>query len=368
MDILKLKDSTSSELPRRVVSSVKTKTQFNYFRLSEDVNEHQRGEASSPTTTTMPKTSTVSSTFREEPLLIDLSPDPPVLSASNTLKPQPLYQQPIEPFVPLADQSRLYANYPSPTSPVAATPILPHAAESTYGSHFYSEVPIEPTTPTFTPPSSKGVSPARPIVTEELKKKRDEAFDWLGQALGELTLSKSSGSNQHNYDCITPISVQASVKPTTYGFEDNFSVAAEPSVHQIAASTSPNGYFRQQQLQRQNPNEIETSRQPFYPKPGIWTDEPSTRNNPPSASQVYALPGPSRMPVVQTAHVRPFMMTNPSAPSLEAVDGRQFSSILYQVQLSTPWASEPEIKQALVIHNGNVTEAVRFLQVEKLYR
>ena len=73
------------------------------------------------------------------------------------------------------------------------------------------------------------------------------------------------------------------------------------------------------------------------------------------------------MSAVQTAHVRPFMVAiNPPVPHVD--DGGRTSSLLNQVELSTPWASEAEIKQALAIHNENVFEAVRFLQVEKLYR
>lgn len=373
MDILKLKDSTL-ESPRRVIGAVKTKTQFNYFRLSEDIIEPRASGASSPAIN--PIINTISSTSREEPLLIDLSPDLPVSSAADPFKSQPFYQQLIEPLVTLPDQNRLYANYPSPSSPeIATTTITPTASDSLYGPHYYSEVPIEPTSPAFTPPSSKGTSPARPIVTEEFKKKRDEAFDWLGQALGEMTLSKPSGSHHPNYDCITPISAKPAAKPAahTYGFEDNFSVSTEPAINPSTVnSTSPNGYFRQQQFQRQNHDQIEAARQPFYPKPGVWTDDMSTRSNPSSTSQLYTLPGSSRMAAsVQTAHVRPFIMANPfphsAPPIVEVPDGRA-SSLLQLVQSTTPWASEAEIKQALVINNGNVTEATRFLQVEKLYR
>lgn len=367
MDILKQKDPTSvPESPRRIIGAVKTKTQFNYFRLSEDVLEQQAvATASAPTTNAAPA--------REEPLLIDLSPDLPASSAIPTPNPtQPFYQQLTEPLVALPDQNRLYANYPSPSSPeLTASVPKTNGAEPIYSPHYYSEVPIEPSTPTFTPPSSKTTSPARPIVTEEFKKKRDEAFDWLGQALGEMTLSKSTGSsNSRHYQCISPVSGQQQSKSTahSYGFEDNFSVSMESVVRPpMATSTSPNGYLRHQQqpftqFQRQNSDQIEAARQPFYPKPGIWTEEPS-HIDPSSGSHIYALPGPSRMSSVQTAHVRPFMVAN--APHVE--DGRA-SSLLNQVQLSTPWATEPEIKQALVIHNGNTLEAIRFLQVEKLYR
>ena len=365
MDILKQKDpTTASESPRRIVGAVKTKTQFNYFRLSEDLIEQQAvATAAAPVTNAAPP-----STSREEALLIDLSPDPPASSAIPKAT-QPFYQQLTDPLVLLPDQNRLYANYPSSSSPeitaaaASASASVTNEAESVYSPHYYSEVPVEPTTPTFTPPPSKTTSPARPIVTEELKKKRDEAFDWLGQALGEMTLSKSAGSsNSGHYSCISPISGQQQLKHAahSYGFEDNFSVAMESTVRlPPATSTSPNGYPRH--FHRQNPDQIEAARQPFYPKPGIWTEQPSHF---PSAPPMYALPGPSKMSSVQTAHVRPFMMA--SAPHGE--DGRAASFLMSQVQLSTPWATESEIKQALVIHNGNALEAIRFLQVEKLYR
>lgn len=379
VDILKMKDPTSIESPRRVIgAAVKTKTQFNYFRLNDDVMEPQGGSASP---VSMPNTNQpISSSSREESLLIDLSPDTPV-STSAAPTPLPFYQQLIEPLVALPDQNRLYANYPSPLpaapdTPITTTSLVTSAAESVYSPHYYSEVPLEPTTPTFTPPPSQNTSPARPVVTEELKKKRDEAFDWLGQALGEMTLSQSNGSNPRNYQCISTVSGQQSSKAkaeNVYGFEDDFSVAMGSSVQTatVASTSSANGYHRIQQLQRQNQDQTqEAARQPIYPKPGIWTDESSSLLYPPScpsSQQIYALPGPSRMSAVQTAHVRPFMVAiNPSVPHVD--DGGRTSSLLNQVELSTPWASEAEIKQALVIHNGNVFEAVRFLQVEKLYR
>lgn len=340
MDILKLKDSAaSSEIPRRVVSAVKSKTQFSYFRLNEDVTE-QHSRASSPTTKT--NTAAPPAAPKEEPLLIDLSPDPPSLlpTTQPLLKPQPLYQPLTEQqLLNAADQNRIYANYPSPSSPEIPAPTT--TQDQIYSSHYYSEVPIEP----MSPPLSKNASPAKPVVNEELKKKRDEAFDWLGEALGEITLSKSSARQ-----CITPLisgQQQLEVKPKTYGFEDNFSTATLPS----------SGI---QQFQRQTQDQIDAARQPFYPKPGVWTDHT------PTATPLFTLPGPSsRMPSVQTAHVRPFMVSNPSAPPYEDV---RSCSIINQVHVSTPWASESEIKQALVIHNGNAVEAIRFLQVEKLYR
>ena len=378
MDILKMKDPSSLESPRRVVgAAVKMKTQFNYFRLNDDGVEPQGSESASPVS--MPKTNQpISSNSREESLLIDLSPDTPVSATSAAPTPLPFYQQLIEPLVALPDQNRLYANYPSPLAAPDATvttTLVTSAAESVYSPHYYSEVPIEPNTPTFTPPPSQNTSPARPVVTEELKKKRDEAFDWLGQALGEMTLSKSNGSNARNNQCISPVSRQHQSKTKhehVYGFEDNFSVSMESPVQTatVAGTSSSNGYHRIQQFQRQNQeHDIEATRQPVYPKPGIWTDESSFLYPPscPSSQQIYALPGPSRMSAVQTAHVRPFMVAiNPPVPHVD--DGGRTSSLLNQVELSTPWASEAEIKQALAIHNENVFEAVRFLQVEKLYR
>ncbi|KAK4018367.1 hypothetical protein OUZ56_000428 [Daphnia magna] len=368
MDILKMKDPTSSlESPRRVIGAVKTKTQFNYFRLNDDLVEPQDG-ASSPVANPKVKQPT-SSTSHEEPLLIDLSPDTPVSSSAAVQTPQPFYQQLTEPLVALPDQNRLYANYPSLVP--SGTPAT--AIDSVHSSsHYYSEVPEEPLTPTFTTPPCINTSPAQPIVTEEFKRKRDEAFDWLGQALGEMTLSKSVGSNPRNYQCVSPVSGQQP-KPSAqrvYGFEDNFSVSMEPAIQTatVTSTSSQNGYHRIQQLQRQMQEQSKATRQPIYPKPGIWTDESSLSYSPscPSTQQIYALPGPSRMSAVQTAHVRPFMVAiNPSVLHVE--DGHT-SSLLNQVEISTPWASEAEIKQALVIHNGNVSEAIRFLQVEKLYR
>lgn len=357
MDILKMKDPTSLlESPRRIVGAVKTKTQFNYFRLNDDVIEPQGG-ASSPVT--KPKTSQpTSSTSHEEPLLIDLSPDSPI-SAVQT--PQPFYQQLTEPLVALPDQNRLYANYPSP---LPATPATTPSTESVNNSHYYSEVPAEPITPTFTTPPSKNTSPAQPIVTEEFKRKRDEAFDWLGQALGEMTLSKSAGSNPRNYQCVSPVSGQQTKSSGVYGFEDNFSVSMESAIQTatVTSTSSQNGYHRIQQVHMQDQGKA--TRQPIYPKPGIWTDESPLSYSCSSSQQIYA--HPSRMSAVQTAHVRPFMVAiNPSVLHVE--DGHTYS-LLNQVELSTPWASEAEIKQALVIHNGNVFEAIRFLQVEKLYR
>lgn len=370
MDILKQRDLSIPESPRRVIGAVKTKTQFNYFRLNEDANDAANEGLTTPSVV-LSQQNTASSVRPEEPLLIDLSPDLPVSSVNNLLNPQPLFTQPIEPLVPLPDQHRLYANYPSPSSEIKTA--VSNEPDPTQSSHYYSEVPIESASPKETPPPSNNASPRKPVVTEELKKKRDEAFDWLGQALGEIAVSKTNRSHSGNYDCITPIVLEPVVKPTprVNGFEDNFSVVPEPNIllPTVTGVVSASGTYRhhqqqQQYLPRQTKDQIDAVRQPVYPKPGIWTNE--TNRELSSASYPYALPGPSRiLPLVQTAHVRPFIMANPSAPSMETVYG---PSLLNQVLVSTPWASETEINQAMVIHNGNVTEAIRYLQVEKLYR
>ena len=39
-----------------------------------------------------------------------------------------------------------------------------------------------------------------------------------------------------------------------------------------------------------------------------------------------------------------------------------------QIKLSTPWACESDINQALFIHNGNINDTVKYLKVDKLYR
>ena len=61
---------------------------------------------------------------------------------------------------------------------------------------------------------------------------------------------------------------------------------------------------------------------------------------------------------IQTAHVRPFVCEGPT----------ERKTVLDQIHLSTPWACESDINQALVIHNNNILETVKFLKVEKLYR
>lgn len=370
LDILKQKDFPIAESPRRIIGAVKTKTQFNYFRLNEDANDTASTVATTSSVMSS-KNDAVSSDRPEEQLLIDLSPDLPVVPATNPLKPQQVYIQPMEPLLALPDQNRLYANYPS--SPPKIKTSVSKETELPESAHYYSEVPIEPTSPTFTPPASNSTSPGRPVVTEELKKKRDEAFDWLGQALGEISIKNTNKSNVGTQDRTPSILLPHDVKPKpqTHGFEDNFSVSLETNLpsSNLTTVTAATDIYRQlpQQLpsfHRQTSNQIDAIRQPLYPKPGIWTNE--THRDPSSTSYPYALPTPSRMlPSVQTAHVRPFIMANPSAPSMEVVYG---PSLLNQVSVSTPWATETEIRQAMVIHNGCVADAVRYLQVEKLYR
>jgi len=350
LDILGIKSDSSPRRPP--VEIVKTKRQFSYFRLSEDIAESSSTDFSLPT---RPPVSGGSdpSPVRDEGLLIDLSSDPSPVSPP----PSHLIQtQQIEPLFLTSESngSRLYENCPS-TSPVA--PSAGHQSNLYGGSHFYSEVPMEPISPTMAmlPPPSNPTSPIRPSPpTAEFKKKRDEAFDWLGQALGQsLTIS----TMQRNYSTDSYKSPPPSQNlPARYGFEDDFSTASS-----VEPRKEHNGFVAHQQNA--------TNRQPHYPKPGNWPDPSSadaSTTSPPSSTTHWEQLIANRIhsaSAVQTAHVRPFMVASSST-----VDGNRSSSLAAQVGLSAPWAGEQEIKQAIVISNNSVIEAVHFLQVEKLYR
>ena len=390
MDILKLKDAPLAESPRRVMEVLKPKKQFDYHRLSED----HLIETTDSTNHIIPVSSSINQAVREEPLLIDLSPDTPATLPAETIVPYYSNAGPVEtPF--LTDQNRLYENYPS-TSVAATTPaaLIP-MRDSVYSSHYYSEVPIEPIYSQYAALSplnkttSPPVSPVRPtvVMNEEMKKKRDEAFGWLNQAMAEISLSKSN-SNSGHYSSISPLKKveHKVVLPTTatvtaatvtgatasrYGFEDDFT-----SAH--VSSSSPSrvigGNFSQLNAATGE------GRVPFLPKPGLWSDASaslSSQREPFTPAQYYSLhstggeqhqqQGISRQ-MVQTAHVRPFMVASSCATASTPAPVDVRAHLVSQVRASAPWASEAEVKQALIIHNSNLTEACKYLKVEKLYR
>lgn len=387
MDILRLKDSPLAESPRRMVEVLKPKKQFDYHRLSED-NLIETTDSTNP----IPVSSSINRAPHEEPLLIDLSPDTPATTVpEETIVPYYSNAGPVETPL-LTDHSRLYENYPSTSAVASAPTALIPTRDSVYSSHYYSEVPIEPIYSQYAALSplnktaSPPVSPVRPtvVMNEEMKKKRDEAFGWLNQAMTEISLSKSNGNS--GYSSISPLkNVEQKLLPTTssvtaatvadanasrYGFEDDFT-----STHVSSCSSSKfAGNFSQL-------NVAAEGRVPFLPKPGVWSDAPASLLSQREAftpAQYYSLhstggeqqqqQGISRQTLVQTAHVRPFMVasscTSASAPA--PVDVR--AHLVSQVRASTPWASEAEVKQALIIHNSNLTEACKYLKVEKLYR
>lgn len=370
IDILGLKDpAVLAEPPRRPIEVIKSKKQFEYSRLKED----DAAGRSSPITAS--STAKNSPTINEDLLLIDLSPDqPPVPDASI---PRSIYDQPAEFPGPVSDLDRIYANYPVGPGASAFNGAVTSSSIDRYESHYYSQVPVEPISPVpallpCAPPSNP-VSPIKPFVSEEMKKKRDEAFDWLGQALGEMSVKKTSENKHYDNQCNLPLSIadnELRTNPVTsshYGFDDDFSVAMDgPSKPKAAASLETSAFFRHQQQSHLRP--MDGIRQPYYPKPGVWTMEETSAQHQPevtSSSPFSAVPSGQRSAGVQTAHVRPFVV---AAPVHSANNNASTSFAVNQVRLSTPWASEAEIKQALAIHSNKPLEAVRFLQVEKLYR
>lgn len=349
-DIIGLKNPSTSaaavDSARLPVEIIKNKRQFSYSRLNEDLMD-------SPVASIVPAgvPRSQSATPREEPLLIDLSAEPTAqlksFTNNNHLIPFSVPQPETN------DQNRLYENCPTVVSPLPSPPPPQPARQSDLygGSHYYSEVPFEPVL--APPPPSKPtspVSPARPEVSEELRKKRDEAFDWLGQALGDMTLSKSTRSHSSADHYSLPFKIQPpSSNPVRHGFEDDFA-AESPS--KVAGTTF----------------------QPHYPKPGSWPDNGAVASLSPGPTtthweQLIASRIASHHPPasVQTAHVRPFMVA-PTSSQPDGSSDRSSSALVIQVRQSAPWASEQEVKQAIVINNNNPLEAVRFLQVEKLYR
>lgn len=314
VDVLRDKDFVES--PSRRPNVVKTKRQFNYIPLNEEPFESC--DRPSHTAPAGRINSPCAAATREEPLLIDLSFDA-TPQADCLYDTAAAFQ---------SDQSRLYENYPSSAA-------VPDDVNSTTAAHYYSEVPIEPCL--ATPPGCRLGSPIKPyaVINEDMRKKRDEAFNWLDQALGNMTLGKSSpGATK------TPSSA--------HGFDDDFSLDD--------ASKSATAYA---QLPEPSPC------QPHYPKPGSWGDgSPAAAYNTTRWEQLIAsktAPGSScTSAAVQTAHVRPFVVSSPSTEERPSLAG--------QVRLAAPWATDQDVKQALVLQNGNLIEAVRFLQVEKLYR
>lgn len=375
IDILKIKDSALAESPRaasRGVELLKSKKQFNYSRLNED-NLIETTDSSSHI---IPVVSSNDRLTREEPLLIDLSPDPPSTFPTQPVVHHYLNAESVETPNTLADQNRLYENYPSSTSSITAATSIP-SRDSVYGSHYYSEVPIEPiyasyaTPPSFNKATSPPISSVLPtaVVDEELKKKRDEVFGWLDQAMGEMSLNKSDSKSSSRYSSISPIRIATASTPRC-GFEDNFS-----SSHVSPSSSSPisrvGGHLS-------HLSQTDTGgRQPFLPKPGVWSDATPatslTQREPFGSAQYFSLHSTgggeqqsiSRQNLVQTAHVRPFMVAS-SCATTPTVD--VLAHLVSQVRSSAPWASDSEVKQALVIHNSNSSEAVKYLKTEKLYR
>lgn len=371
IDILGLKDPTvHAESLRKPIEIIKNKKQFEYSRLNEDDTVGR----SSPVTA--PSTAKNSPVINDDLLLIDLSPDIAPVPEAPTARP--IYDQPVDVLNSTSDSDRIYANCPAEPTATAMNNAVSSNSNGRYDYHYYSQVPVEPISPVpapLPPPPSNPVSPIKPVVSEELKKKRDEAFDWLGHALGELSMKKPSEMKPNDNQCnfqLTITNNETCIKPTAsphYGFDDDFSTAVDvSSKSRMVSSLENSAFFRHQQQLHQHP--MDGVRQPYYPKPGVWTEEnglPTAMAQPElmTSSTFSSFQTANRAPSVQTAHVRPFMV---AAPAQLANDGPSTSIVVNQVRLSAPWASEAEIKQALAIHGNKPLEALRFLQVEKLYR
>lgn len=373
LDILGMKNSLA-ESPLRAVEVIKSKRQFNYFRLNEDVGD-SLPDQSLPVRPAVPGASDTSP-VREEPLLIDLSSDPtPTDSAIKNIPAS--FPIPRSDLLLSAEPSRLYENCPTATSPL---PTITGLEEECDSHPYYSEVPVEPVSPVAVAlrspiKSTSPVSPAHlaPVVTEELKKKRDEAFDWLGQALGEMSLAKPRSSSAG-----PPYSSASSrlPPPSHQGFEDDFASHKPQNFLHVTDGrrpSCPEGPIASMEQQHRFSYQedcataaaaagsyLDPAHQPHYPKPGSWP-EPTAAPSPTAHWEQLIASRIANAAAVQTAHVRPFVVSN--APS-----GNDISSLAAQVRLSAPWASEHDIKQAILISNSNLVQAVRFLQVEKLYR
>ena len=374
LDILGVEDAATAEVvqePRRpsvlpVGDLNKSKRQFNYFRLNDDAVEAD-SLPNKQQTRHETKSSAVASVAEE--LLITFDQDPPTESVVS--QPTNYFAFPApqlgQPLIPAASSDRIYANYPANVSSQTTnvySVVEPLAFSTSAQDHFYSEVPVEPV---YSPP------PTKPAADDELRRKRDEAFSWLSTALGDISLSQRTLSSSvpnlkadPNWSCTQSESALLSTSQTgsrisSHGFDDDFSLDPNPSVR--PASYLTQHLQRRQMFQDQNCG-ASPIRQPVYPKPGHWFDAPSSYNS--ATGDLSAHCRPDNNPIVQTAHVRPFVVATP--PSAEEVPQQQKMSIQRQVQLCAPWATESEVKQALFLNNSHVLQAIHYLQVEKLYR